>query len=95
MIGIAESKLSGSFGFSQENPGERGEEIGPEMAEQEPKMMKTTAPGPVVEISLLLPEWQANLLETEAFELGVSPATMLRKLLVDHLLPKVQGSKLV
>lgn len=65
------------------------------MGGEESKMMKTTAPGPVVEISLLLPEWQANLLETEAFELGMSPAMMLRKLLFEHLTPRLQSPKTV
>lgn len=60
------------------------EEVVQNMGNQESKMMTTTAPGPVVEISLLLPEWQANMLETEAFARGLSPAKMLRRLLMEH-----------
>ncbi len=61
------------------------EEVVQDMSGQESKMIKANAMGPVVEISLLLPEWQANLLETEAFAKGLSPAKMLRRLLMEHL----------
>ena len=68
------------------------EEVVQDMGNQESKMMTTTAPGPVVEISLLLPEWQANMLETEAFARGLSPAKMLRRLLMEHFEDAQAGS---
>ncbi len=68
------------------------EEVVQDMSSQESKMMTTTAPGPVVEISLLLPEWQANKLETEAFAQGLSPAKMLRRLLMEHFGEAQSGS---
>lgn len=42
-------------------------------------------PEPIVEISLLLPNWQANILESEANSLGLSLAKMLRRVLLKHL----------
>ncbi len=61
------------------------EEVVQDMGGQESHMIKAQTMGPVVEISLLLPEWQANRLETEAFAKGLSPAKMLRRLLMEHL----------
>ena len=69
------------------------EEVGQDMGGQESKMMKANAMGPVVEISLLLPEWQANMLETEAFAKGLSPAKMLRRLLMEHLEKASSGTR--
>lgn len=95
MTGTVQGTHSRTQEFQAEMETLWGEEVRPEMDNQEPKLMKTTAPGPVVEISLLLPEWQANMLETEAFELGMSPAVMLRKLLGEHFGQKYSVSKAV
>ncbi len=39
----------------------------------------------MVEISLLLPGWQASALEDEAFRHGLSAAEMVRRLIRDHI----------
>jgi|GEM_PF-4725732 len=95
MMGTLQGKYLKNQGFQPRSDAFWREEVRPVMDNQAPKMMQTTAPGPVVEISLLLPEWQANMLETEAFEAGLSPAVMLRKLLMEHLGQKMSPAKAI
>jgi hypothetical protein len=43
----------------------------------------------VVEISLLLPKWQATELEREAHDQGVTTGQMVRRLIGEYLLERV------
>jgi hypothetical protein len=56
----------------------------------EPQKVNLAEPEPIVEISLFLPDWQANILESEAHSLGISLAKMLRKVLLKHLEDRAQ-----
>jgi hypothetical protein len=44
--------------------------------------------GGVVEISLLLPNWQARALEREAHDQGQTTGQLVRRLIGEHLLEK-------
>jgi hypothetical protein len=59
------------------------------------ELMRTPSLGEdVVEISLLLPGWQASVLETVAHQRGVTAAAMVRHLLHDFLVgPRVRSGQ--
>lgn len=58
----------------------------------ESQKVNLAEPEPIVEISLLLPNWQANILESEAHSLGISLAKMLRRVLLKHLEDRAQDA---
>jgi hypothetical protein len=51
----------------------------------------TQVDGGVVEISLLLPKWQARALEREAHDRGQTTGQLVRRLIGEHLLENAQA----